>query len=89
MHRHTTNSISTASAVFSALQKLISRKEGRGTKRGLKYQLPLMGEKEKKLMDATFPEIHCYSINFSLIYIFYNRAITAYDDEILIPIGLI
>lgn len=46
MHRHTTNSISTASAVFLALKKKpISRREVQGAKWGLQYQLPLMGER--------------------------------------------
>lgn len=68
MHRHTTNSISTASAVSWALKKLISRREGPGAKWGLKYQLPLMGERGKKLMDATFPQILCFLFHFSSIW---------------------
>lgn len=44
MHRHTTNSISTASAVLLALRKkAYFKKRSPGTKWGLQYQLPLMG----------------------------------------------
>lgn len=48
------------------------------------------GREGKKLMDATFPQILCYSFHFDLIYvyIFFCRVITAYDKDKLIVIGL-
>lgn len=89
MHRHTTNSISTASAVFHALRKLISRKRRPGRKTRPQISITTDGREQEKLMDATFPQILSLFFSFEFNMYFYCRAITAYDEEKLILMGLI
>lgn len=89
MHRHTTNSISTASAVFWALKKLISREEKAGAQNeasNINYHWWERGEKSWRMLHF----LKSFAFFFiSVQYGFYYRAITAYDEEKLILIGLI
>lgn len=89
MHRHTTNSISTASAVLLALRKKKAYFKTRspGTKWGLQYQLPLMGERGSRRTPHFQNSLAFSFISAQYVFLYYE-VIRLNDEEEFFMTGL-